>query len=82
VIGSLADDLRGFARLAEGPTGVLATAVAYLVPNFSAFNIINQAAHGDVVPGRLILYNTVYALLYSALAISGAVLIFQRRNLK
>jgi hypothetical protein len=30
----------------------------------------------------LILYNTAYALLYSAMTISGAVLIFQRRNLK
>jgi hypothetical protein len=52
------------------------------VPNFSALNVISQVAHGDPVPGRLILYNTVYALLYSAMAISGAVLIFQRRNLK
>jgi hypothetical protein len=58
------------------------TVCAYVVPNFSAFNIINQAAHGDGVPGRLILYNTLYALLYSTIAISGAVLIFQRRNLK
>jgi len=82
VIGSLAEDLRGFARITQGATGALATAIAYLVPNFSALNIINQAAHGDAVPGRLILYNTVYALLYSAMAISGAVLIFQRRNLK
>jgi Cu-processing system permease protein len=82
VIGSLADDLRGFARLTHGIAGAIATAVAYLVPNFSAFNIINQAAHGDAIPGRLILYNTAYALLYAAMAISGAVLIFQRRNLK
>jgi hypothetical protein len=52
------------------------------VPNFSALNVISQVAHGDAVPGRLILYNSVYALLYSAMAISGAVLIFQRRNLK
>jgi len=82
VIGSLADDLRGFARITQGLPGVVATVIAYLVPNFSAFNIITQAAHGDPVPGRLILYNTIYALLYSAMAISGAVLIFQRRNLK
>ena len=82
VIGSLADDLRGFARITQGLAGALATAIAYLVPNFSAFNIINQAAHGEAVPGRLVLYNTAYALLYSAMAISGAVLIFQRRNLK
>ncbi len=82
VIGSLAEDLRGFARITHGLAGAIATGVAYLVPNFSALNIINQAAHGDAVPGRLILYNTAYALLYSAMAISGAVLIFQRRNLK
>jgi len=82
VIGSLAEDLRGFARITHGFTGAVATAIAYVVPNFSAFNIINQAAHGFAVPGQLILYNTLYALLYSAMAISGAVLIFQRRNLK
>jgi hypothetical protein len=45
-------------------------------------NVIGQVAHGDPVPARLILYNTLYALLYSAMAIAGAVLIFQRRNLK
>jgi len=82
VIGNLAEDLRGFARITAGMSGAVATAVAYMVPNFSAFNVINQAAHGDAVPAQLILYNTLYALLYSAMAISGAVLIFQRRNLK
>lgn len=82
VIGSLAEDLRGFARITQGVGGWIATAVAYLVPNFSALNVISQVAHGDPVPERLILYNSVYALLYSAMAISGAVLIFQRRNLK
>ena len=82
VIGSLSEDLRGFAKLSHGVAGWLATGLAYLVPNFSALNVISQVAHGDPVPGRLILYNTVYALLYSTMAISGAVLIFQRRNLK
>jgi len=82
VIGSLAEDLRGFARITHGTGGWLATAIAYLVPNFSALNVINQVAHGNPVAGHLILYNTVYALLYSAMAISGAVLIFQHRNLK
>jgi len=82
VIGSLAEDLRGFAKITHGVAGLLAKAIAYLVPNFSALNVINQVAHGDAIPSRLILYNTVYALLYSAMAISGAVLIFQRRDLK
>ncbi|HUM04154.1 MAG TPA: ABC transporter permease [Terriglobales bacterium] len=82
VIGSLAEDLRGFAAAAKGITAMLAGTVAYLVPNFSAMNVVNQVAHGEPVSGQLILCNTVYALLYSAMAISGAVLIFQRRNLK
>jgi ABC-type transport system involved in multi-copper enzyme maturation permease subunit len=82
VIGSLSDDLRRFAGITQGVTGWISTVIAYLIPNFSALNVINQAAHSDPIAGRLIFYNTVYALLYSAMAISGAVLIFQRRNLK
>jgi ABC-type transport system involved in multi-copper enzyme maturation permease subunit len=82
VIGSLSEDLRGFARITQGIAGWMATAIAYLIPNFSALNVISQVAHGDPVAGRLILYNTIYAALYSAMAISAAVLIFERRNLK
>jgi hypothetical protein len=29
----------------------MATAIAYLVPNFSALNVISQVAHGDAIPG-------------------------------
>lgn len=82
VIGSFSDDLRSFAQVATGATRWLATAIAYLVPNFSALNVIGSVAHGQAVSGQLIAYNTAYALLYSATALSGAVLIFQRRNLK
>ena len=82
VIGNLSEDLRGFANVAKGFGGWIATAVVYMVPNFSALNIVSQVAHGEAVGGRLILFNSLYALLYSAMAISGAVLIFQRRNLK
>ena len=82
IIGTFADDLRGFASMAHGFTGWLATGVAYLVPNFSALNIINAVAHQQHISTQLILQNTLYALFYSAMALSGAVLIFERRNLK
>jgi len=82
VIGSFAQDLRNFAAMAHGITRFLATAAAYLVPNFSALNVISQVAHGEPVPHRLILLNTTYVLVYSAAVLSGAVLIFERRNLK
>ncbi len=82
VIGNLSEDLRGVATMVKGIGGWIATAVAYVVPNFSALNVTNQVAHGEAIAGRLIVYNTLYALLYATMAISGAVLIFQRRNLK
>ncbi|HYW41128.1 MAG TPA: ABC transporter permease [Terriglobales bacterium] len=82
VIGSSAEDLRGFARMSHGLTRWLATGAAYLVPNFSALNVIGQVAHEQPISGHLIAYNTAYALAYSAMAICGAVLIFERRNLK
>jgi ABC-type transport system involved in multi-copper enzyme maturation permease subunit len=82
VIGSFADDLRGFAGMAHGMTRWLATGAAYLVPNFSAFNVISAVAHQQPVGGQLVLQNTLYALFYTAMALSGAVLIFDRRNLK
>jgi hypothetical protein len=52
------------------------------MPNFASLNVISQAAHGENVAGSLILFNTLYALLYSVAVTVAAVLIFERRNLK
>jgi ABC-type transport system involved in multi-copper enzyme maturation permease subunit len=82
VIGSFAEDLRGFAGLTQGITRWLATGAAYLVPNFSALNVVGSVAHQQPVAGELIFYNTVYALIYTSMTLCGAVLIFERRNLK
>ncbi|HZR56290.1 MAG TPA: ABC transporter permease [Terriglobales bacterium] len=82
VIGSFSEDLRGFSAMTHGITRVLATGAAYLVPNFSALNVISSVAHEQPVSNHLIFYNTAYALFYAIMAISGSVLIFERRNLK
>jgi hypothetical protein len=82
VIGSFAEDLRGFAGLTQGITRWLATGAAYLVPNFSALNVVGSVAHQQPVDGQLIFYNTIYALIYTTMALCGAVLVFERRNLK
>ena len=82
VIGSFGDDLRSFAAMAQGLTRWLATAAAYLVPNLSALNVISSVAHEQPVAAQVIVYNTAYALLYAGVALCGAVLIFERRNLK
>lgn len=82
VIGSFAEDLRGFAAMTHGFTRWMATGAAYLLPNFSALNVISQVAHEQAVSSQLIFYNTAYALIYAIMAICGAVLIFEHRNLK
>ncbi|HTR64751.1 MAG TPA: hypothetical protein VMH85_03185, partial [Terriglobales bacterium] len=82
IIGSFAEDLRGFAGITHGFTRWLATAAAYVVPNFSAMNVITSVAHEQPVAGHLVLLNTAYALVYAGMVLCAAVLIFERRNLK
>jgi ABC-type transport system involved in multi-copper enzyme maturation permease subunit len=82
VIGSFAEDLRSFAGMTHGLTRGLAMGAAYLVPNFSALNVISSVAHQQPISGQLVFYNTAYALIYTTMALCGAVLIFERRNLK
>ena len=82
VIGTFSEDLRGFAVMTTGFARWAATAAAYVVPNFAALNVISSVAHDQPVPGNLLLYNTLYAVVYAAAAIAGAMLIFERRNLK
>jgi ABC-type transport system involved in multi-copper enzyme maturation permease subunit len=81
-VGTFGDDLRGFAATTHGLTKFALTAAAYLVPNLSTFNVISLVAHDQPVMGRLIALNTLYAVCYSTLVVTGAVLIFERRNLK
>ena len=82
LIGTFAEDLRGFARLTHGIARWLATGAAYLVPNFSALNVISQVVHDNPVSRQLIAYNTVYALAYTVAVLSATAMIFERRNLK
>ncbi len=82
IIGTFAEDLRAFASMSHGATKSIAGALAYLVPNFAALNVITPVAHGEAVPGHIIAWNTAYALIYAAAAVSAAVLIFERRDLK
>lgn len=82
VIGTFAEDLRAFAAMSDGVTRVFATLAAYLVPNFASLNVISSVAHGQPIAASLILYNTVYSLLYAAAAVCGAILVFEHRNLK
>jgi ABC-type transport system involved in multi-copper enzyme maturation permease subunit len=56
--------------------------LSYLLPNFENFNVMAMAAHSRLVPGTLILQNTVYTVIYCGIVLSVAAVVFSRRNLK
>jgi len=56
--------------------------LSYLLPNFENFNVMASVAHGRGVPSVLVLHDTLYAILYCAIALLAAAAVFSRRNLK
>ncbi len=56
--------------------------LSYLLPNFENFNIMALAAHSRQVPAEFIAQNTLYAAIYCTIVLTGAILVFSRRNLK
>lgn len=83
VIGNFLTDIRWFGQEAHNPwveqgTGVL----YYLLPNFSNFNVISRVAHGVPIPNYLLASNSLYALLYVSILLSGAILIFEEREFR
>lgn len=81
-IGTMSDDLRTFAAASRGVSRWIMGAAAYVVPNLSPLNVISQVAHANPVGGKLVLFNTIYAVLYSTATLAAAALIFERRDFK
>ncbi len=82
VVGSFSEDLRGFAEAAKGTSHYFALGMSYIIPNFSALNVIAPVAHGNPVSPQLVLVNSLYAFTYAGAAVCLASLIFQNRNMK
>jgi Cu-processing system permease protein len=56
--------------------------LAYLLPNFENYNVMAMAAHGRELPGALIVQNTLYTVVYCAVVLTVAAVVFSRKNLK
>jgi ABC-type transport system involved in multi-copper enzyme maturation permease subunit len=64
-------------------TRILANIVHFLIPNFGNFNIQNKLIHPEVTISNetvFIVQNIVYALIYSAVLLILAILVFDRRE--
>ena len=83
VIGHFSRDLLDMAALSNSiVTKSVLTALYYLLPNLSNFAFITEASHARIVPLRMALSVTLYAIVYAGVLVSASVLIFQRRNFK
>jgi len=82
-VGHFLADLRSLGQ--QSGRAILETilnVLYYLLPDFGAFNVIGQAAHGHSMPGYLLAGNSLYTLLYATILISAAVLVFEEREFR
>jgi Cu-processing system permease protein len=56
--------------------------LSYVLPNFGNYDVMGAAAHGRKIAGMLILHNTLYTILYCAIVLCVAAMIFSRKDLK
>ena len=56
--------------------------ISYVLPNFENFNVMAALAHAGGVPASLVLYATAYAVVYGAIVLATAAMVFSRRDLK
>ena len=83
IIGHFSADLKTFATT-MGTTGAryLFGALFYLLPNLSNYSFITPAAHGQTPLPALLFASLGYAVVYIAVLLASATLIFNRRNFK
>ncbi len=82
-IGHMSNDIYRFGQKADAEwIRVASRALYYLLPNLEYFNIKNEVVHDvDMLPGQ-IGYAVVYGLVYTAIVLFAAIVIFERRDFK
>ncbi len=81
VIGHFNSDLRNFETVVESRLAAyLARGLYYVLPNFAAFDIKTQVVHALPVPASYIVTTSAYAVVYIALLLTAAVMVFSRRD--
>ena len=83
IIGHFSADLKGLAT-SMGSTGarLLFGSLYYLLPNLANLSYITPAAHGQLPEVTQVGAAVLYSLIYIAVILSAATLIFSRRNFK
>jgi len=83
VIGHFSTSLRELAQSMPSQAARLVfDGVYYLLPNFSHFTFVTETANGIAVPPAMLATSIAYAVVWDAVLLAIAVVIFSRRNFK
>ncbi|KXK07077.1 MAG: ABC-2 family transporter protein [Acidobacteria bacterium OLB17] len=83
VIGHFSSSLRDLAQAMGSEAAVVFfNVIYYLLPNFSLFSVISNAAIGQHPPASMLGFATLYAVAYDIILLTLATMIFRRRNFK
>ena len=83
VAGLFAADLRTVHGVEINPGAFrLMSGISYVLPNFQNFDVMGSVVHGRGVPSLIVWHATLYTVLYIAMVLVGAAVVFSRRNLK
>jgi ABC-type transport system involved in multi-copper enzyme maturation permease subunit len=83
VIGHLADDIWLFGNQAESESvRQVARALYWALPNFEVLSIRQEAVHHAAVPWSRVAWSALYGLGYTVAVLVGAVLVFERKDIR
>jgi ABC-type transport system involved in multi-copper enzyme maturation permease subunit len=83
VAGRFSADLRNFNQVIESPlANGLTTALYWVLPNLSPFDVRAQVVHGQPVTASYMALSAGYAVLYIAALVAAAIAVFSRRDFK
>ena len=83
IIGHFSADLKSLATsLGSSGAKFLFTGLYYLLPNLANYSFITAAAHGRAPSAGFIFATALYAVVYIAVTLAAATLVFSRRNFK
>lgn len=82
--GCFSADLRGFGDIVDASPMVAAavSAIGWVMPAFSAFDVKAQVVHGMALPSGFVFFTMSYAALYVMALLAASVTVFSRREFK
>lgn len=83
IAGQFSSDLKNLGQFVDSPAAAtVGRGLYYLLPNFAAFDVKAQVVHGAPLSASYLGLTAGYAVVYVALLLVAAVLVFSRRDFK